>query len=446
MEFEVLKRSHLKRNMVIVLVVVAIISAIVLNFTQAKYKLTESIPIVNGTVNYKRPDLNVVAMYQQDESGEYVNIDTVPTSGYALNTELSVCGQSVDGEIVKDESIPITYENGRVYIGINTKGTKCYLYFDEQKGPLLNETILTGKDIQERLDFSTVLSTNTNGIIYRETTDEGTTYYFAGDTDENWVSYAGHYWRVIRINEDGSIRMIYNGTTTDQTGSTTQCTTSTFDSSYNNNMYVGYMYTSNQVHGLGTDSTIKGVIDGWYEVNILDTEYEQYVSTEAGFCGDRMPYSRSGSSGSYTYTSGGGTGSTETYYGAYTRLNTNNAADVNPTLECTNSSDLYTVAESSQGNHALDYPIGLITADEAAYAGGVYSTNNSGYYLYTNSTYWTMSPYSFNGSFAGVFRVGGNGRLGYIVDDTYGVRPVINLRSDVTVSSGDGTSNNPYQI
>ena len=91
MEFEVLKKSHLKRNIIICVLVVGVISAIVLNFTRAKYRVTQSIPLVNGTINYTPYDLNTIAMYQQNDSGEYESIDTVPESGYQLNEEQSYC-------------------------------------------------------------------------------------------------------------------------------------------------------------------------------------------------------------------------------------------------------------------------------------------------------------------------------------------------------------------
>ena len=438
MEFEVLKRSHLKRNIIIGVVVVAVISAIVLNFTRAKYRTTQSIPLVNGTINYTPYDFKLIAMYQQNDSGEYESIDTVPESGYQLNEELSYC----EVNDTRDNSISIEYQDGKInFLGMTTKGTKCYLYFDEQlcNGNACN-TILANKDIQERSDFSTTLSTNTNGIIFEEQTSDGTTYYFAGDTDENWVSFAGYYWRIIRINEDGSIKMIYNGTTTNQTGTTTQVQTSAFNSASNNNMYVGYMYQSNQVHGLTSSSTIKGVLDGWYEENLLGEPEEDLISTEAGFCGDRTSTTTDGGAPNDT----GGTGTTVTYYGATYRLYTNKT----PTFECPDEdNDLYTVDGSSKGNHALDYPIGLITADEVAYAGGVYNTNNYGYYLYTNSLYWTMSPYYFNFNRADMFIVYSRGGLSYVgVSSAYGVRPVLNLKAEVTISSGDGTSSSPFVV
>ena len=91
MEFEVLKRSHLKRNMVIVLLVVAIISAIVLNFTRAKYKTEESIPLINGTINYKIPDFNTLAIYIEDSNNNYISTNEVPSDGYDFNQEKSYC-------------------------------------------------------------------------------------------------------------------------------------------------------------------------------------------------------------------------------------------------------------------------------------------------------------------------------------------------------------------
>ena len=118
-----------------------------------------------------------------------------------------------------------------------------------------------------------------------------------------------------------------------------------------------------------------------------------------------------------------------------------------PTFECTNSSDLYTTSGSSEGNGALTYPIGLISADEVAYAGGVYENSNSSYYLYTDKYYWTMSPHDFGGGYARMFRVNSNGNLDTpYVYLAYGVRPVINLKADVQITVGNGSSTNPYVI
>ena len=209
-------------------------------------------------------------------------------------------------------------------------------------------------------------------------------------------------------------------------------------------MYEGYMYTSGQVHGLGTSSTIKGRVDEWYQDNIANnTVYTSKISTTTGFCGDRSPStSNSASNGS------GGTGTTQTYYGAYIRLyGGNSTSNASPSYDCPNDSDLYTVAGSGIGNEALTYPVGLITADEVAYAGGVYGSSSRGYYLYTNSAYWTMSPCVFNGSDAVVFNVYSSfGTLSSNrVTSAYGVRPVLNLKADVQLT-GSGSASDPFVV
>ena len=241
--------------------------------------------------------------------------------------------------------------------------------------------------------------------------------------------------------------MIYAGTSTSTSGTDDQISTSAFNSSSIDNAYVGYMYGStgassySATHANNNSSTIKGILDNWYKTNIVDKGHSDKVSSEAGFCGDREP-----STSTATSNGSGGTGTTETYYGAYIRL-TNSSK--NPTFECQNSSDLYTVASSSQGNNALDYPIGLITADEAVYAGGVSGQSNNGYYLYTNQVYWTMSPHYFYAtrSTAYVFGVYSSGGIFNwpVYDTETGVRPVINLKAN-TKFQGSGTIDSPFEI
>ena len=273
--------------------------------------------------------------------------------------------------------------------------------------------------------------------IYEETTSKGTTYYWRGDVDNNYLEFAGFYWRIIRINEDGSIRVIYKeevDTAGKETvlangyndGSTdyTQIQTSTFNSSHNASEYVGYRYTSGSQRpsstSEGTNSTIKGVLETWYSNNL--SRVDSKISSSPGFCNDRELQSGSGSWVS--------TGSTQ-YYAAYERAYTT----CQPTYECSNSNDLYQTK------------IGLITADEVMYAGGKGSINNYGYYLYTGNDYWTMSPSFFNGSSAGEFIVHSHGYLNnYGVFNSWsGVRPVINISPNVTIT-GSGTIQDPYVV
>ena len=237
-----------------------------------------------------------------------------------------------------------------------------------------------------------------------------------------WAS-ANELWRIVRINEDGSVRLIKQ----DVIGA------SAFNSTNTDNAHVGYMYgtagstTYTSTHANTNSSTIKTMIDTWYQNNL--TSYSSLLA-DSGFCGDR------------SLSSGTGIGTSMTYYGALGRLGDNKT----PQFKCPQSNDLYTTATSTKGNKALTYPIGLITADEVAYAGGGYNEANKSYYLVNGGSFWTMSPFG-SGSSALVWDVVGDGDVGgSSVDDGRVVRPVINLNSTVEITSGDGTSSNPYVI
>ena len=317
------------------------------------------------------------------------------------------------------------------------KNSKCYLYFDEQK-ILLTSTIMEGKEIKTRnlpLMRSSKVEGDTTGTIYKSKDNDGDTYYFAGAPTDNWVKFAGFYWRIIRINGDGSIRMIYNGTSTNVTGIGTQIQESAFNTDYNRSEHVGYMYTINQQHGNTTDSSIKDVLDSWYSSNLAS--YADKISTEAGFCGDREMAS------GYSWSS---QPSSTIYYAGYGRL-VQNSNSVNPTFKCSNSNDLYTTSTSGKGNEELTNPVGLITADEVAMAGGVWAIGNTSYYLYNNENYWTFSPYQVDSeNFADVFVLSSSGALiNNSVHNMNGVRPVVNLKSDVEIT-GTGTSDDPFVV
>ncbi len=377
-------------------------------------------PLINGTVNYSPGDIIITAYYNNEQ------LESFPTkdSGYTVNS------------IVCDNDASASFDENNWEITVTnfvTKGTKCDVTFVDKVSAkdyiLANTELGTGTPNYSNTSCSSGCDEATVGL-YTAEDDDGTTYYYRGDVNDNWVKFAGFYWRIIRINGDGSIRLIYSGDGNAQTtGTGTQIGTSAFNSTYGNNMYVGYMYTENQVHGLGTDSTIKGVLDEWYYNNLEDEA--EHIDMNAGFCNDRTPYS------------GTGTGTRSTDYAAYNRLLNIGT----PTFECSNNGDLFTVSSSNRGNQALTYPIGLITMDEVWYAGG-YTSSNNNFYLYTNSNYWTMSPCNFFAAtdHTSVYNVKAAGYIAsrgvYLAP---GIRPVINLRADVTLT-GSGTSTNPYVV
>ncbi len=310
--------------------------------------------------------------------------------------------------------------------------------------PTLVNAILSDNTPQsdDSIDFSQPSSaTNGQGLYYTSTNTENNqrTYYFRGAVTNNYVSFAGYYWRIIRINEDSSIRLIYQGETPDATRSAATIGEGAFNEEWNDNAYVGYMYGTpggtsyEETHANTHDSTIKTVLDTWYEENLLS--YASYIA-DSGFCGDR------------SLSSGTGIGTTATHYGAYSRLETNKA----PQFSCPQSNDLYTTTSSNKGNKALDYPIGLITADEAAYAGSCSSGTTLSHYLHIDYGYWMMSPgYSASpvaNAPATMFYMMEYGVLRTTAApfSTVAVRPVINLKSDIEITQGDGTLNSPYVI
>ena len=260
----------------------------------------------------------------------------------------------------------------------------------------------------------------------------------------NWVKFGKNssnqdlYWRIIRTNSDGSIRLLYHGIST--TATDAYIGESQFNKIFNDSMYVGYMYgTSGSQESNRTNannSTIKTAIDNWYTSNLEAKGYTKYLSTTAVYCNDR------------TYTV-----SEYTYFGAYTRLKTNKT----PSYDCAATEDKFTV-DNSAGNGKLTHPIALMTADEISFAGGLWATNASTWYYYnsangssTGSTYWwLLSPSYWDGSYAYVFFVYGSSSPGFLINYrvsyTGGVRPSVSLKSCVKTSGGDGSANAPYTI
>lgn len=277
--------------------------------------------------------------------------------------------------------------------------------------------------------------------LYAATDDYGTSYYYRGSVNNNYVYFAGYYWRIIRINGDGSVRLLYAGTTPDATGNNLLSGWSTFNTQRNLPLYVGYMYgntsgtTLEEVNANTNDSNIKSYLETWYQEHL--SSYTDYIA-DSGFCNDR-----SLSTGN---NNGDGVNTDKiTYYSTYDRYYSN----YNPTLICPDATnDLFTVT-NEKGNQASTSPIGLITIDELMYAGYRKDYINKLAYPFSGSTYWTMSPSYFSSGYAAAqeFRLDGDGVAGNSwVTSTLGVRPVINLNSDVQISGGIGTKSEPFIV
>ena len=304
--------------------------------------------------------------------------------------------------------------------------------------------------------------------LFQTEDDYGESLYFRGDVTNNYVKFGKNksgqdmYWRILRINGNGTLRIEYDGTEAHENGDASVNRVigpSKFNNFEYDNGYIGFMYgnfpeptgcdcTSLSTYGtciytcIGggstsyeqaqsniNDSAIKKYLETWYIENIFETGYADNISDDL-FCNDRN-------------VSSGGYGSLSTRYFARIRLSSSN----NPTLNCNQKNDAFTVNDSIRGNTKLKYPIGLISADELVLSGMVYNgpANRKVYTFHGNYYSWTMSPNAFtNGRTDYIYQTNTLGG-GLSVTNTYYVIPVINLNSDyVQTFTGNGTINNPF--
>ena len=372
-----------------------------------------------------------------------VSAPTTQSTGYNGSVSFTVTSNTGSTELTKNTCNGVL--SGSTFTISNVKESKsCEIEF---KTPTLSEKLFSdNRTIQTRSSFSAIFTTTNTGTLYKATESIANSpakdvYYFAGDAKNNWVKFANFYWRIIRTNADGSIRILYSGTSPDTTSGYIR--KSAFNSTYSDSMYVGYMYGTSGTQASNrtneNNSTIKGVIDTWYSNNL--SSYTKYISTEAVYCNDREI-------GSRTYSTTG----SKFYFAPYARLNTNKT----PSYNCTNNKDAFS---GSNTDAKLTYPIGLMTADEINIAGGLAFNDAPAYYYLnsaggsiTGSTYWwSLSPMYWSGNYSFVWGVGGSdfpGRLNdyYGVHRSHGVRPAISIKSDAIWSSGDGSPENPYEI
>ena len=377
--------------------------------------------------------------------GEYSS--TIPGKNDGYVVENVVCENGAVGEWNND--------NWGLLTTNLSKRTKCNVYFKKlvTKVPDIIAQLDTSGKCPTVNDDGSVSVTGveaTNGYLCKAPDAYGDSYYYRGNVTNNYVKFADKYWRIVRINGDGTVRVIYDGTSAHANGESSsdrQIGTSVFNSSYGDNAYVGYMYgqtgasTYAAAHANTNDSTIKAYIDNWYNTNIVGTTNEQYLADNV-FCNDRSISSNKPSSSYNNY--GYGTNATvyRWYYGPWSSGGYNS----NMRLTCPQKNDAFTVSDTTNGNGALTYPVGLLSTDEIVLAGG-WNASNSGYYLYSGQYWWASSPSYFNGSDAGVRLVssGGYADYNYYVYFNRGVRPVFNLKAEA-IKYGDGTASNPYRL
>jgi len=345
-----------------------------------------------------------------DEKGSQINTNltlTRPTSGTITNiaTKNNWIGFNLDDDtnlIVLESESEGTPGNGQTTCTLCQKGDN-YSNVEEEKKMRLSYLIREHNSLITAEPTLTTSSNNTpdaSGLYSSTLTNSGQpTYYYRGDVKNNNVKFAGLDWKIIRINEDGTVRLILNGRLNN--------TNYAFNSPSNS---YDKMYYSN-------GSNAKTQVDTWYQTNITDKGYDSYV-VNGTFCEQaKVKYSTS-------YTCGD---ATMVVYTAYT-----------PDFKCT---------IDGNGKGVLNSKVGLITYDEVLHAGGYYGKSNHRYYLYNLSyNIWTMSPAGFSGATASGWHVRQPGDvLKNNVINPYSLRPVINLKTGA-LAKGTGTSSDPYVI
>ncbi len=449
MKLKKYKENNYKRKSYVILVIgflLLSISSYLFYKSYALYEEKKDFDVINGKV--EDPGDIYFAYYIDGVISRNMPLQN---TGYTLDETKSNCNNNV---IVKWDNASweakVNYKN---YSATDNTRTKCTLYFNKTAKTV--KTVLGNIEVNSYTpDFTKsacddeTCESHEKGIFETTDNDGNPTYYYRGSVENNYVKFAGYYWRIIRINSNGSIRMIYDGTVAHQNGETSadrQYGTSEFNSNCNDNMYVGYMYTSGEAHGTSTSSTIKIANDKFYTDKL--SSYASKLDTNAGFCGDRSNLNNQ---------SGVGTGTVTTYNKGYLRVEASA-----PTLACENEGDYYTVFTASSGNKSLTNSIGLITVDEvmlAGYEGGIfngdynYTKQNKNGYLVIGNSFSLMTPaggynpYGFISFGSRVFAMYGTGKID-VYDTSYklGLRPVINIRSDVTIM-GTGTMTDPYLV
>ena len=348
-----------------------------------------------------------------------------------------------------------TYNGEQAHYGVYDEGTNFY------------------KEIRKIESDDECVSTNICSDDYGPII--GLTEEQCGDVDGTWTTdkaTAGNktekdiYWRIIRTNEDGSVRLLYVGTSHNTISGYIGVVN--FDVSYSKNpRFVGYMYgTSGSLEKNRTNansSTIKTFIDDWYKNNLL-TNYNRFISKTVTYCNDRSLNS------SQTYSV------KEPFnYGPHTRLAANRlAANITPTYKCGGDgngglfetiqaiADKFSASIGSGGNGQLTYPIALMTADELSFAGGVaakelsspyawYFTNSNANSVTGKNDWWSLSPFAWGiyTNYGWIVGAGSSSMFGKLYGGTSGakgVRPSVSLASCVGIKSGDGTPESPYEV
>ncbi len=369
-----------------------------------------------------------------------------------LYSEIKTTSEKPDNGILKIK------DNGQIYIAVYLDNV-CYTKNFEDKEINEDNTIKTQEECVPNFNTAEyILSSEGMDVINAKnkitapsvveidtgihvTTDSlGESYYYRGAVNDNWLKFDDYYWNIIRINGDGTIRIIYAGTTppteaeqTGKIGVDTTIGTHSYNPNSTNSNILKYAYEN--VDGTITSSNLKIVLDNWYATNIIDSQ--EYIA-DSVFCSDSGQTSGTSLNQGWTYS----TNDHQKFYEIYSK---------GYNLEC-NKESSYTVEESEYGNGLLTYPVGTYDFHEAVLSGSYHRQEGDSWpfissnYLYNGLWNWTITTQGIGwGSSYGLATTSNEQIWATYTWKSYYVRPVISLKADVTLT-GTGLYNDPYVV
>ena len=245
--------------------------------------------------------------------------------------------------------------------------------------------------------------------------------YYRGYVDNNWFYFENMYWRIVRINGNGDIKLIYYGdnepTELDSITRTDNSIYATAVNIYNNITMIDDVQEISYYDNCDTNSVnykssnLETFLNEWYEEKLTDSigivPNSIYYNDRAYEASDEL----------------------NGYYAGYSRISNNT-----PSLLNSNYRDSYT-SDKLYGNGELTHPIGVLTADE-------YLLASQGY-LDENHSSWTITPASVENGCSSMF-IYRNTLDIQNTSEYAGVRPVIVIDGDLEIV-GQGLYNDPYR-
>ena len=417
--------------------------------------------IISGMFIYGKSDKKDLL---EDNNGPIIAavIDGKASTTFPTTNKYTATVECTRNGIKQDVGAKATWNGTKWVVSFNdisAGNVRCNATFIT-KVPTFSETILANNEVKTPITTpGAAISTASEALLASTEDDYGTSYYFRGAVTNNYVEFANKCWRIVRVGGDGSVKLILHND--NPTGAANPCDaannsasaafahyngstyTSRFNENYDDNAYIGFKYGTpgsskyETTHANTNKSTILTNLETWYTNNLKT--YESVID-DTVWCNDKTNVTDTSYDPWSITPNGKGYAKNVTYYGATQRLVSadNKAGGTGPSLKCN--------GELSK----INSKVGLITADELAFAGYAFNIGNTTTYLQENATdtyWWSLSPYGFDVGSAGVWGV--NGSAGYFdnynVRGTYGVRPSISLKSTTNVT-GDGTSEKPYIV